>query len=80
MVLEKALAMMYGGYQELEKKSIGELFHALTGSNYIQTKIKEDMTKNRMFLKHLSENEKKNFIIFGDKRYSNSIEEEKREH
>lgn len=54
IVLEKSLAILYGGYENLEKATIEELFHNLTGSNSISLKIHEDISKSKNFLKHLS--------------------------
>ena len=76
MVLEKALATVFGGYNQLYKVPICELYHCLTGSNFLTFKVKEDLSKSSIFLRHISENEKKNFIIFASKRSAHSIEED----
>ena len=47
----------------LSKVSVTDLFHSLTGSNYINFKVKEDPEKNSRLLKFITSNEKKNFII-----------------
>ncbi len=39
IILEKSLAILYEGYENLCKATIEELFHNLTGSNYISLKV-----------------------------------------
>ena len=55
---------------------MSEIFHALTGSNYISFKVKEDPSKNKNLLRFITANEKKNFIIYAEKRLASSISEQ----
>ena len=46
MILEKALAVAFGGYSRLGEASTGKLFQMLTGSNSVGFKIREEYEKN----------------------------------
>lgn len=53
-ILEKALAIAVGGYDELGRASSGRLFTLLTGCNALSLKVKEDPSKNGKLLQLVS--------------------------
>lgn len=71
----EALIALYGGLEALAEANVTDLFHALTGSNFISFRVKEDPSKNSKLLKFITQNEKKNFIISAEKRMHGSLGE-----
>jgi len=57
------VAIALGGYANLMKAEVSELFTMLTGCNAIVSKIKEDPSKNSKLLVLINECLRKNYII-----------------
>lgn len=78
-VLEKALATVLGGYEQLMKTDSAVLFTMLTGCNAISTKIKEDPIKNAKLLHLITDCLRKNYIIHAVKNFDKTKTEQGRE-
>jgi hypothetical protein len=77
-ILAEALCLCFGSISQLSKVPVCELFHALTGTNYLAFKVKEDTEKNMRLLKYVADCEKKNITFIAEKRIFSTLADEHR--
>jgi hypothetical protein len=66
-VLEKAVAIALGGYDNLVNAETTQLFTMLTGCNAIVSKVKEEPSKNNKLLLLVKECLRKNYVIHAER-------------
>jgi len=62
-LLQKALAICLGGYEQLENAETSKILHMLTGSNLLVYKVREDPVKNDKLFSVIKGCSGKNFFI-----------------